>query len=73
MSGILNTSWNTSRNTKKIQNSSAEEELYEQESGEGAADVRVLARLFVWVFAATALSCSASPDFLTISYFEARL
>jgi hypothetical protein len=46
MSSILNTNLNTSRNTKKedpkgIQNSSVEEELYEQESGEGAADKSV--------------------------------
>src|SRR5262249_42838253 len=39
--GIPRTSWNTSRNTKEIQNSSAEEEPYEQESGEGAADMSV--------------------------------
>jgi hypothetical protein len=66
--GILSTGWITSRETKEIQSSSAEEESYEQESGEGAVDVRVPARHFVWVFAATALSCSASLDFLTIFY-----
>jgi len=43
MSDILTTSWDTSPNTKKedtkeIQNSSAKEEPYEQESGEGAAN-----------------------------------
>jgi hypothetical protein len=36
---------------------------YEQESDEGAADNCVSWPDFVWVFAATALSCSANPDF----------
>ena len=39
--------------------------LYEQESGEGAADEACPGPTFVWVFAATTLSCSASLDFLS--------
>jgi hypothetical protein len=71
MKSILAPIWNTSPDTKKqdtkeIQNSSAEEEPCGQKSDEGAVDKCVSWPDLVWVFAATALFCSANQDFLPI-------